>query len=379
MKKPFLLGAWFFLLVACATAPERVPAADTGESIDANRALGIETDAVVSADAIVDAAVAGPDAAPPVKNDPSAPVQAKPTPRPAPPNTFPVKDRDPSNPFGHVKAPSMGGTKIIGAYNAGCIAGADTLPKSGPGFEVVRLRRNRMHGDSSLTNLLKRAGLARAKKAVAKPPAKAPGPKSPLILGDLAQPRGGPMTSGHTSHQLGIDVDIWFYTLAPGSKMTDELRESIEFGTMLGPDFKILDPKKLNKEYEDQRLWFAAQPEVDRIFVNVAIKKKLCLALPGDIRLKKLRPWYGHDDHYHVRLSCPDNQAACVSQSPIEGIDCEDSKLAYWYQPWIIDNLKNPKPGGARVVNMPLECQKVLQEQAKVPAKPKPRPRPKVK
>jgi hypothetical protein len=30
-----------------------------------------------------------------------------------------------------------------------------------------------------------------------------------LYIGDISQPRGGPMTSGHASHQIGLDADIW--------------------------------------------------------------------------------------------------------------------------------------------------------------------------
>ena len=28
-------------------------------------------------------------------------------------------------------------------------------------------------------------------------------------VGDMSQPRGGPMVTGHSSHQIGLDVDIW--------------------------------------------------------------------------------------------------------------------------------------------------------------------------
>ena len=28
-----------------------------------------------------------------------------------------------------------------------------------------------------------------------------------LYIGDISQPRGGPMTSGHSSHQIGLDAD----------------------------------------------------------------------------------------------------------------------------------------------------------------------------
>lgn len=263
--------------------------------------------------------------------------------------SFPVKDRDPSNPFGKVKTPTRGEVKVIGGYSAGCIAGAEKMSISGPGWEIVRVSRNRMYGHPILISLLKRA-------------AETLGPdSSPMIVGDMSQPRGGPMTSGHTSHQMGLDVDIWFQSLPRGTKMTDKLRETIPLVSVLGRDYKSVDPKKWNKQFEQLMLWFAEQPEVDRIFVNAAIKKMLCAAYPDDIRLKKLRPWYGHNEHFHVRLACPAGQEACVPQKPVEGIDCEDDKFAYWLSDSVIDDLKNPKPPRpAKIVKLPIECKAVV-------------------
>jgi penicillin-insensitive murein endopeptidase len=42
----------------------------------------------------------------------------------------------------------------------------------------------------------------------------------------MSQPRGGQMLSEHTSHQIGLDVDIWF------TPMPDHVqsREEREFG-----------------------------------------------------------------------------------------------------------------------------------------------------
>ena len=50
----------------------------------------------------------------------------------------------------------------------------------------------------------------------------------------------------------------------------------------------------------------ASDPVVDRIFVNPVIKRELCThEPPGSLWLRKLRPWWGHHDHFHVRLRCP--------------------------------------------------------------------------
>jgi len=50
----------------------------------------------------------------------------------------------------------------------------------------------------------------------------------------------------------------------------------------------------------------ASYPEVDRIFVHPAIKNVLC-GQAGEDRswLAKVRPWWNHYYHFHVRVACP--------------------------------------------------------------------------
>src|SRR5215472_13116433 len=51
----------------------------------------------------------------------------------------------------------------------------------------------------------------------------------------------------------------------------------------------------------------AEQPEVERVLVNAAIKKEPCRVEGKDdvLWMSKVRPWYGHTGHMHVRLKCP--------------------------------------------------------------------------
>ena len=98
----------------------------------------------------------------------------------------------------------------------------------------------------------------------------------------------------------------------------------------------------------DERVWnsnhamlikLAAQdPSVTRIFVNPAIKVKLCQTAGNDRGwLHKVRPWYGHDSHFHVRLTCPADASYCENQAPVPvGDGCGD-ELYSWFEP--------PKPG----------------------------------
>ena len=86
----------------------------------------------------------------------------------------------------------------------------------------------------------------------------------------------------------------------------------------------------------------ALEPRVERIFVNAAIKKALCREAKGDRSwLAKVRPMYGHDYHFHIRITCPRGSDECESQpEPTEGEGCGHDDLAYWFS----DAVLHPKP-----------------------------------
>src|SRR5260370_23734637 len=98
-----------------------------------------------------------------------------------------------------VTTPAPGPTKSIGFYTAGCLQGAEALPLDGPGYEAIRISRNRYWGQPVMVEYIQ--GLA-AKIHTAG--------QAPLYIGDIGQPRGGPAPTGHASHQVGLDADIWF-------------------------------------------------------------------------------------------------------------------------------------------------------------------------
>lgn len=101
--------------------------------------------------------------------------------------------------FGAVTEPAPLAARSIGGYAKGCLAGGVSLPTNGPDWQVMRLTRNRNWGSPRLVDYLERlASDARALDGW-------PG----LLIGDMSQPRGGPMLTGHTSHQVGLDADIW--------------------------------------------------------------------------------------------------------------------------------------------------------------------------
>ena len=230
--------------------------------------------------------------------------------------------------FGAVKEPANLATRSIGFYAKGCLAGGKPLPVNGPAWQVMRLSRNRNWGHPSLIRYVERfATDAKQKDGW-------PG----LLVGDLSMPRGGPMPFGHSSHQVGLDVDIW-YKPAPDHELSAEERESVKMESFL-LDPGHVNPEVWKPEYEQLLRRAVSYPEVARIFVNPAIKKWLCDNAKGDRGyLSKITPIMGHDDHFHVRLVCPANNPGCVDQ-----VFKADEGCGKGLDKWI-EALTKPKPG----------------------------------
>ena len=274
-------------------------------------------------------------------------------------------DQPAKNYFGYVNGPAPLKARAIGSYAKGCLAGGAMLPADGPTWQAMRLSRNRNWGHPELVDFLK--SLA------------ADAPKlgwNGLLVGDLAQPRGGPMISGHASHQIGLDADIWL-TEMPNRKLTVEEREQISATSMLkGPlDIKGADRRVDPAKWTDSRARLirrAAQDKrVARIFVNPTIKKALCKFEKSRDRawLRKVRPWWGHHYHFHVRLSCPAGSAGCKNQNPPPPGDGCGKHLTYWLsdKPWVPKKPKDPnkKPKVVKkrpmaLAALPKACRTVL-------------------
>ena len=58
--------------------------------------------------------------------------------------------------FGAAKSPAPMAARAIGFYAKGCLAGAKALPIDGPGWQAMRLSRNRNWGHPRLVSLLER-------------------------------------------------------------------------------------------------------------------------------------------------------------------------------------------------------------------------------
>ncbi|BBE73981.1 penicillin-insensitive murein endopeptidase [Oharaeibacter diazotrophicus] len=254
--------------------------------------------------------------------------------------------------FGAARTPAAMEVRSIGSYARGCLAGAIALPVNGPSWQVMRLSRNRNWGTPLLVDFLERLATAAPKVGW-----------NGLLVGDIAQPRGGPMLTGHASHQIGLDADIWL-TPMPDRTLTVEERETMSATSMLGPDGKSVDPKIFGKRQLAILKLAASQPEVARIFVNPAIKKALCERASGDRGwLRTVRPWWGHDFHFHVRLQCPASDPACKPQDPPPPGDGCGAELDGWFKP-PEEPTKPAKPAKPKpplaLKDLPPACSQVL-------------------
>lgn len=254
--------------------------------------------------------------------------------------------------FAAKSTPAAGPATPIGYYSRGCLSGAVQLPSDGPHWQVMRPSRNRNWGDPSLVAMIERLanGLADA------------GGWPGLLIGDMSQPRGGPMPNGHASHQVGLDVDIWL-TPFPDHTLTQVEREKMPPVNVVADSWTDVDPKVWSPQDVALIKSAAEQPQVERIFVNPAIKKALCRDVKGDRSwLHKVRPWYGHNEHIHVRIACPATDKQCRHQEPIPPGDGCDRSLTWWFSHEPHGPLKppeHPRPG-PKLADLPAACKAVL-------------------
>ena len=244
-----------------------------------------------------------------------------------------------------IVTPAPGPAHSIGAPANGCIEGAKEMPVSGPGWEVLRPSTHRDWGNPFLIEFLEDM----AAKAQ---------PLGTLVIGDIGMPRGGPILIGHASHQRGLDVDVLFRLLH--GPLSNEERENPQFQAVMVEGGGM-----------DRSLWgdpqvallrqFADDPRVERIFVNPVIKRELCRTQTGDRAwLHKIRPWWGHEAHFHVRLLCPPDDSTCLPNEAIPAGDGCGTPLEWWFTPEAAK--PTPKAPNAPRPQLPAACRALLGE-----------------
>ncbi len=264
--------------------------------------------------------------------------------------------------FGRMPLPSVADPVVHGFYSKGCISGAVAMPVDGPNWQAMRLERNRRWGHPAMIALLQQLSRDAVRDGW-------PG----LLVGDISQPRGGPMLSGHASHQVGLDADIWL-TKMPDRRLTYSERANISAISMLKKDSLNVDPKKWTPAHAGLIARAASYREVERIFVHPGIKKAMCGTYgsnrANDAWMRKVRPYYGHHYHFHIRIRCPAGSPNCRKQNPTPPGNGCDASLDWWFtsEPWAP---AKPKPGkkpkkrrAVTLADLPSACRVVLGEPA---------------
>ena len=264
-----------------------------------------------------------------------------------------AKPDDPNTPakelFGRKPTPASMEARSIGYYTHGCLAGGQALPINGKTWQVMRLSRNRNWGHPNLVKFLER--FANKVPSIG---------WHGLLVGDMAQPRGGPMLTGHWSHQVGLDADVWL-TPMPDRELTRQEREEMMATNVVAENWMDVNPKVWSEKYVALYKLIANEPEVERVLANAAIKKALCRDAKGDRSwLHKIRPVFGHNYHFHIRLSCPKDSPDCKAQTVPPTDEGCGADLAAWFKKKTLDVPKGSASKPILMSALPQACRQVL-------------------
>lgn len=258
--------------------------------------------------------------------------------------------------FGKQQTAAPLSPRSIGGFARGCMAGAQALPVDGANWQVMRVARNRNWAQPEMVALLER--LAKQSPSLG---------WNGLLVGDMSQPRGGPMLTGHASHQIGLDADVWL-TPMPDRRLTRNERETMSATNVVNAQWMDVDSSVWTPQHLAIIRAAAREREVTRIFVNPAIKTALCRDAGADRSwLSKIRPMWGHNYHFHIRIACPAGEESCKDQDPPGSGDGCGKELNDWLA-LQHKAIFGPKKGGGKpkperyltMDDLPAECRQVL-------------------
>lgn len=267
------------------------------------------------------------------------------------------------NPWEKISSPTGGTHEIFGGYNAGCLQGARAPQETGVGYQYIELSRNKFWGHQSAHDYVADLGRTLRPQGMS------------LLVADVSMPRGGPFTWDHASHQVGLDIDVEFLQ-DPRSlqrPLTIEEREKLPKFYLADSDANDIIRENWDDKYVTMLRSAAEDSRALVIFVHPAIKRKLCQT-PANRKpwLAKIQPWWGHDEHFHVRLKCPADGSSpnCKPKPEFTEIGCDTPELAWWFsdewrqmyearKKWQKDN---PNPTPEPLPTLPSQCQSLLKD-----------------
>ncbi|WP_312830068.1 penicillin-insensitive murein endopeptidase [Pantoea anthophila] len=250
-----------------------------------------------------------------------------------------------ATPWQRIQQPISGTPQSIGGFANGCIIGARALPLNSPDYQVMRQDQRRYFGHPDLIAFIQRLTTRVHNLQLGN-----------VLIGDMGMAAGGRFSSGHASHQTGLDVDIWLQL--PKTRWTAQQLLKPQPLDLVGPGDKNVIARHWQPEIDSLIKLAAKDDDVTRIFVNPAIKKQLCADAGADRDwLRKVRPWFAHRAHMHVRLRCPTGSIGCEDQPPPPPGDGCGAELQSWFLP--------KQPGSGAPVKrepppLPPACQALL-------------------
>lgn len=248
-------------------------------------------------------------------------------------------------PWQQLTHPVAGAPQSIGGYANGCIVGARPLPLQSPDYQVMRPDQRRYFGHPHLLDFINRLTHQAHQRGL-----------GTVLIGDMGMAAGGRFSSGHASHQSGLDVDIWLQL--PAQRWTPQQLLKPQPIDLVTADGKQVVSRHWQPQIEQLIKMAAQDNQVARIFVNAAIKKRLCADAGSDRAwLNKVRPWFAHRAHMHVRLTCPADSLECEEQAPPPPGDGCGAELESWFLP---PKPSTGKPGKALPPPLPPSCQALL-------------------
>lgn len=266
--------------------------------------------------------------------------------------SLPSLAADALTPWQRVKGPVKATPHSVGEINNGCLIGGQALPLLNSSYQVLREDKLRYFGHPNLINFIQRITTKTQNEKL-----------GIVLVGDMAMPAGGRFTTGHRSHQNGLDVDIWLRLI--NTRWTNEqLKQPVAIDLVNNNGKQVIE-KRWSANIARLIKLSAQDSSVARIFVHPAIKLKLCETAGNDRQwLRKIRPWFGHRSHMHVRLNCPSDSKECIAQTaPPIGDGC-GSELMSWFKD------KQPLPTVKSKENelppLPTTCQQLVDNLFKV-------------
>jgi penicillin-insensitive murein endopeptidase len=150
-------------------------------------------------------------------------------------------------------------------------------------------------------------------------------PGSVLLVGDLSAEQGGPL-DGHRSHQSGRDADVAFFMLDWRGRP-----HRAEHFVAFGGDGRALHERGV--VFDDARnfalvaAWLRdSRARVTNVFVSRPLRQRLLAygarhaehSVVNQMAALFSQPAgvSAHDDHFHVRIACPERQQAVCDELP---------------------------------------------------------------